>query len=855
MQRRAHDDPRGARRWYRRQVRRSIGPILWRRLTEAWRHRPTSAGLGIGLGQDLRLAIRALSASPAFAVSTVLILGFGVGAFTVVYAVVDAQVVRPLPFGDHNDRLVTVHAFHPTLTDPGDLDDAEMSYPDLIDVRAGARTLEAVEGVLSRTVAVSTGDETRRVRAASVTPGLFSMLGVAPAMGRTFTLGDGAEPGFEAALIVSHELWRDLLAADPLAVGGTLRLNDRAVTVVGVMAPGFAFPEEHDLWLPYDAGAGVSRQSRSWLAIGLLRPGVQAGESVAELQGIAARLAATYPDSNRDWTFEVHPIRDYFVSVADEGTMLAAICLLLLVACANVAGLIVARGIGRRRELDVRTALGARRARLIRFMATEAVVLTGAGGLLGLALAAWGIRALVAWMPEPPPYWAVPALDARVIAVALTTTALVALAAGVVPAVRLSRVRPADALSTGARAAGHASHRRLRHALVVGQVGLSFALVTGALLLGRSATVLLEADAGFDHRSLLSARVYLAGDRYDPIEARVGAIDDMVGRIAALPGVAAAAATGAIPSDDGGSDMRLVAPDTAALAFEDIGAQLVPVTPSFWSALDLSLVEGRTFSASESTDPVADAVVVNRRLAERFWPGESAVGRILRVRDAGGVLPLRVVGVAPDLVYEEFGEVTPQSELNVYVPYARVGWRTQALLIRAAGGADPASIAASLRSAIRGVDTGVAVYDVKTMIDRRQYNHWGNQFIARTMTVFAIAALILACVGAYGISAQSVAERRREIGIRMAIGATTRDIRRLFLGTGARLAGAGAVVGVPLALLTARAIEGMLFRVSPWDGRMWAVLPAALATAVLFASYWPARRASRTDPSVTLRDP
>jgi predicted permease len=844
-----------ARRWYRRQVRRSLLPILARRLARRFGPsrdvRPTRA-VGTGVLQDLRLALRSLRGSPAFAVAAVLMLALGIGAFTVVYAFVDALVVRPLPFGDRNGRLVTIHSVHPTLT--ADPDDAGMSYADVIDFRRETTTLAALEVAIGRSVAISTGSDTRRVEAASVTPGLFRLLGVAPVLGRTFDDADGAAPGFESAVLLSHALWRDLLGGDARAVGGDLFLNGRAVTVAGVMPPGFAFPDEHQLWLPYRGDPTAGRQNRGWLAIGLLAPGVTFDDGAAAVNRASARLAERYPETNRDWAARVQPLRDTFVSITDEGTVLGAVSLLLLAACANLAGLVVARNLGRRREMTVRAALGARRFRLIRWLLAEAVVLAAAGGGLGLLFAAWGIRALVAWIPEPPPYWAMPALDLRVALVAVSVTALVALLSGLMPAVRLSRVQSTGALTTGARSAGAASsHRRLQHVLVVGQVAVTFSLVAGALLLGRSATALLEADAGFDHRPLYSARFYIAGDQYDPIEARAALVEQIVQRLRALPGVQGAAATGAIPTDDGGGDIRLLAAPGTAGGHEEIGAQLVPVTPGFWQAIGLSFLEGRTFTASEAADPQTRAVIVNRRLATRYWPGESAIGRTLPV--AGGIdaALARIVGVVPDLVYEEFGEVTPQSELNVYVPYVTAGWRSQAVLVRVAGPA-PGAVTTMVRRAIRAIDPGLAVYDELTMTARRQYNHWGAQFVGRAMTGFAIAALLLACVGAYGIASHGVAERRREIGVRIAIGATAADIRRIFLTTGARLALGGTLVGLPLAFLTARALESELFRVSPWDGSVWVLLPALLATAVVAASYWPARRASRTDPAVTLRE-
>jgi predicted permease len=386
---------------------------------------------------------------------------------------------------------------------------------------------------------------------------------------------------------------------------------------------------------------------------------------------------------------------------------------------------------------------------------------------------------------------------------------------------------------------------------VVAQVAMSLTLLVSAVFLSRSATALLHADGGFDRSSLLSLRFYIAGDRYDPIGARAAAVSEVVRRVSEVPGVRAVTATGAIPTDDGGGAIRVTAAGVAG-SFEEIGAQQIPVTPEFWRALGLSLASGRTFTATESADLGTPAVIVNRRMAALMWPGDDAIGRMFTMRDNNGARQVRVVGVAPDLVYEEFGEETPQSQLNVYVPYIRAGWRTQALLISATS--DPASLASLVRPAIRAVDPGMAIYDVMTMDARRAYNHWSDQFIGRTFTAFAFAALLLACIGAYGIAAYGVQQQRQEIAVRMAIGAGRGRIMRQFISAGATLAIAGVAIGLPLALIAAGLLQSTLFRVSVWQLGPWIALPIALVAAVIAASYLPARRASLIDPIAALRD-
>ena len=834
-----------AARWYRGQVLRSLAPLLTRRITQALRRSPLDGGW-----RDLRFAIRSVASTPAFSLAIVLMLGVGIGAHAVVYAVYDGIMLRPLPYGERSARLITLHSVHPSLAPRWN--DSDMSYPDMLDVRQMSGTLEDVEAATGRNVSVSLGRETQRVLAASITPGLFDMMGIAPAMGRTFREDEGAAPGFESVAIISHALWQSLLQGRADAIGQAVALNGRQVTVIGVMPRGFFFPDEHQMWLPYRGDPSIGRRNRGFTTFALVRPDSTLEASRADLRRVAEQLEQQHAGSNRGWTIQAIPIRQSFVSDGSrETTLLAAVTLLLLVACANVVGLLVARGLARQRELAVRAAMGAGRARLIRLLVLEVMVMAFAGGALGLTIAAGGINALVSWVPEPPPYWATPRFDVRLVGFAAGLTALVGLIAGGIPALRVSASAPPAGLLSGARSASDApAHRRLQRALVVGQVAVGFALLVGAGLLVRSGKALVTADGGFDPDPLLSLRVYIAGDQYDPIEARAHLVSEIVRRVSALPGVEAAGATSSIPTDDGGADVRLLPPSGDADAAAEIGASAMSVTPAFWDALALPLVEGRGFTSTEAADPQGDAVIVNRSLAKKLWPGSSALDQTFRMVTPTTTAMVRVVGVAPDLVYEEFSEQTPQSQLNVYLPYVRTGARAQAVLARVRPGADVMPL---IREEIRAIDPGLAVFDVMTMRERRGSNHWGDVFIGRTFSAFAGATLLLACIGAYGIAAFNVTHRRREIGVRLAVGATQRDVLRLFLSGGVQLAAIGAIVGIPVALLTARALESSLFRVTPWEASIWLGPPAALMAVVLLASYLPARRASRVDPVSVLR--
>lgn len=843
-----HDD---VRRWYWRQVRHSVGPLLARRVNRAMTA-PRSVRL------DAVSAYRSLRHAPGFALSVISMLALGIGAFLAVFATVDALLLRPLPFGPGSDRLITLHTLHPTAAP--DWDDVGMSFPDMLDLRRSASTLTQIEAVAQRDVSFGLDNTVERLAVASVTPGLFDMLSVRPALGRSFTDADAALPGFEAGLIISSALWHSRFGSDTAIVGKTARINGRTLTILGVMPEGFSFPNGQQVWLPFRADETGGRANRGLLVVAKPRPAATTSVMRADLERVSAELAQRYPQTNRDWRTEVVPMRQFFVARRDPMPTLVGVSLVLFVICANVAGLIVARGVSRQRELAVRASLGASRTALIRLMVIETSVLATAGGLGGVLMAAVGLRALIRWSPEPPPYWAVPQIDLRLALFAFALTSLVALIVGVVPAWRVSRLSSKTALTAGVRAdTGSRSQRRLQQWLVSSQVAFSAVLLVGAGLTTQSAAALLSADGGFDPAPLLSARFYVAGDRYDDPSARGAAINTVVARVAALPGVIAAGATGAIPTDDGGATSRVQHPAAPGDASREVGVQLTPASPTLWRTLNVSLRDGRAFTAAEASSVESDVVIVSARLAERLWPGRSPVGLTLNVTEpqpraghpSGSFAAMRVVGVAPDLVYEEFGEETAQSQLMVYVPTARAPWRTHALLLRTSG--DPAALADAVRVAAREVDPDFAVFDMMTMTSRRGFNHWGERFMGQTASTFAAIALVLACVGIYSITTYTVAQRRREIGVRLALGAQPSQVTQVFWRMAGRVVIAGAVVGVGLAVLVARVLQQRLFRTSAWDPTTWLIDAALLASAVAVAAYVPARRASRVDPVASLR--
>ena len=811
---------------------------------------------------DLRLGARALARRPGFALAALATLALGIGANSAVFSIVNALLLRPLPLGEAGARVVTLHSTHKTQAE--DWEDSNLSYADLRDVRARVGGLQDVAGYVGGGFTLQAGGESERLRGGSVTPNLFGLLGLRPFLGRDFREEDGADFGFEPVVLVSYRLFERRFGSDPGLVGRSLILNGRAITVIGVMPPGIRFPERDEFWVAYrpssDPDRAPTRAQRYVAAFGLLREGVSLDLVQGELDLVAARLAEQNPDTNRGWGVRVLSFRDSVVDRgirAVSGTLLGAVLAVLFIGCANLANLVLGRAVARQRELAVRAALGASRGRLVRQMLAEVALLGAAGALVGLLLGSWLLELAVASWPEELPYWVGLDLDWRVV----LFTALVALLAtafsGLLPAWRSSRPDLVSDLRDGARGSSGAGHQRLQSALVIGQVALSLALVAGASLMIRSFLRLQQAPSGLAEEGLLTLRFYIAGDAYDAPERRAQLLQALEQRLVALPGVTHAAFSSSIPTDDGGGPVRLSIDGQPVPPGEEPGAIRIVASPALFETLGAPLVEGRGFSASEHASQAADVVVVNRSLARRFWP-QGAVGRRLALVSGGGrregapVEWLRVVGVAPDLQYEEFGEETAASRLQVYRPYASVPARSLALLVRTA--TKPRAQAEAVRRAFRELDPGIATWAVRTMDEVRAFTTWEQRFFGHLMGGFAAQALLLACLGVYGVLAHAVSRRTREIGVRLALGARPIDVVRLVLRRGATLGLAGTGLGLLLSLAVGRALQGTLYGVTPWEPLPLATIAGVLLAVVLLASLLPARRAAAVDPLTSLRD-
>jgi putative ABC transport system permease protein len=807
-----------------------------------------------GLLRDLLHAWRGLRQKPGFFVAALLTLAIGIGANITIFSIVNGISLRPMPFGELTDRLVTLHPTHPTQPqEEPSWGESEISLPDLIDFRR-ADSVEGIGAYLFRNFVLS-GDVTsaERVQGGSVTPELFQLLGVDPIMGRHFLPEEGAAPGLESAVMITHGLWQRRYGSDPAIIGKPIIVNDRARTVIGVLPPGFRFPLVDQLYMPLRWDESP-RGNRNVNAVGLLKAGMTLAQAQAELSGIAGRLEQTYPLVNRGFGVQVVPMRRSYVDSDTDRVsvvMMTGVGFVLLIMCANLANLMLVRGASRQRELAVRAAMGAGRARLLWVSLAESVWLAVPGAAIGLLSAQWAIDWIVASFPEELPYWIKFSVDGTVVAFAIGMAVFTTLAVGLLPSIRAARPNLVNDLKEAGRGASLGrGGQRLQTALAISQIALCFGLLVGANLMVRSFLALQRADLGFDHQPLVSARGYLAGDAFDEVPARAAFYRQVVSTLTSLPGATAAAVTTSIPGDDGGAERRLVI-DGRTSQEDEVNVQSIGISPALFETIGLPLIAGRTFTEQENEDPDADVALINQRLAQRLWPNNSPLDRRIGFRAGDHVLWLRVVGVAPDVHYEEIGEGTEQSRLNVYVPYARDGSRSMAMLVRAQG--SPEALLAPAREALQRIGPTFPIFRLMPMRELRRHTTWEQEFFGSLMAVFAAFALLLACLGIYALISYSVGRRSREIGVRLALGARPADVIGMLLRESAKVGGTGLVVGLTLALMIARALVGTLYGVAV-DAWLFASMAVPLAFAILVATWLPARRAARVEPTVALRD-
>jgi predicted permease len=799
------------------------------------------------LRQDVRFALRTLRKSPGFTVVVVLALAIGIGGNMAIFSLLDAARSRALPYKDP-DALVQLagNVMRATLERRG------TSYPDFVDWRERSRSFEDMAAFDTRTTTVSGTEAAERVLVEFVSSPYFSLLGIQSARGRTFTADEDrvATPAF--VTILSEAFWRRRFGADPGIVGSAVLLDGRPFTIIGVMPPGFkGLSDAAELWAPFalfrPPAALVNRVNRGSDALARLKPGVTIASAQAEMDAISRRLEQAYPDTNAGRGVAVIPLETALFGAMRPALqmLMAAIAFVLLIACANVANLLLARSEARRREIAVRTALGAGRRRLFRQLVTESCVLTALGAGAGLLVAIITVNVLVTSSPVTFPSFLTPELDARVAAFTVVVSLVCGILVGLVPGWQAHSIDLNNALKDTARGSEGPRAHRLRSGLVVAELSLAVVLLVGAGLMIRSVRNLISLDPGFNPESVLTLRVSVPRVDNAPV-VRGGTLLE---RIRAVPGVVAAAIGTELPLDGNASAGQYSAEGMAATS-----ADSTPriynhrVSPEFFETLRIALLAGRTFTAAELT-PKSQVVIVSERVVKRFWPGQDPIGKRIKLGTLASPAPwLSIVGVVADIKYRGLPD-NPTSDPDVYLPFVD-GNAQFGLAIRAS--VPPSSLAAQLRALVRSSDASVPVYQVATMDELIGGQTAQSRFTTWLMTVFAGIALVLAAIGIYGVMSYHVTQRTREIGIRLTLGAAGSDILRLVVGNGARLIAIGIGIGITAAFALQRLIASLLFGVTAADA-VSVIAVAVLAGVALLACYVPAARAARVDPLHALR--
>jgi putative ABC transport system permease protein len=814
------------------------------------------------LWQDVRYGLRVMRKSPGFTAVAVVALALGIGANTAIFSVVNAMLLRALPY-EGADRLVAVYTGGRQNVTP----EAPFSYPDLADLRAQSHTLERVSGYQQTgTVLSAGGEEPERVRGVEVNADLFPMLGARAAAGRVFTEEDDA-PGAPPVVVISDGLWRRRFGSDPNVVGRQVKmgLSGRAVTVVGVLAPGFKFPaqatEQVDFYVPftsenvrYNKASMENRDARFIPVVAKLREGVTLEQAAAEADTVAARLAEQYPESNTGRRIRLVPLHEDLVGGVRRALLilLGAVGFVLLIACANVANLTLARATARAKEMAVRTALGASRWRIARQLLTESLLLALAGGALGLLLASWGVELLVKLSPADVPLLGETSLDAPVFLFTLGVSLATGLVFGVAPALHSSKFELSETLKEGGRGGTEGGRRsRVRNVLVVSEVALSLVLLVGAGLLLRSFVRLLGTDPGYSPERVLTLRVALSTAKYPDEQARAAFFRDALERVRAVPGVEAAAVTNLLPL--GPSDIFNTfqiegrppfAPD------EQRGARSYSVTPEYFRVLGVALRRGRAFNDADDAG-AQPVIVVNEAFERLYFPGGDALGARISLDDDSNVpQPARVVvGVVGNVRFEK---LNGDENAEYYIPYFQGAARQTEVVVRSKG-PDMAPLTASVRAALKAADPNLLIWETRTMDELVGRSVAPQRFNATLLGLFALIALVLASVGIYGVMSYTVEQRTHEIGVRMALGAQRRDVLRLVVGRGMTMALAGVALGLAASFALTRVMSSLLFEVSATDAATFVAVPVLLSAVALVACLVPAWRAMKVDPMVALR--
>jgi putative ABC transport system permease protein len=793
---------------------------------------------------DVRFGLRLLLSKPGISLIAVATLALGIGANTAIFSVVNGVLLRPLPYAEPQE-LVMIWQDHSRRDGPAT---EWTSFENFSDWREQNQVFEGVFALSNYSTTVRL-PEPEQIQGASVSHDAFSILGVAPLLGRSFLLGED-DPKSELVAMISHSLWQRRFGGEGDVLGRHIALGESPATVIGVLPPDLIFPliPDPEIFVPLriDHSNSCGRGCVTLRAIARLGPGVDLSRARVDMEGIAQRLEREYPEDNRGVGVNLVPLHEQVVGRIRPAllALLGAVAFVLLIACANVASLMLARAVEREKEVATRMAMGASRSRLLRQLLTESLILAAFGASLGVVIALWGVDVLMTLVPDGFPRLSEVTVDRRVLGFTLAVAAATAFVFGLVPALRGSKPDLRRSLKEGARGSTAGGAHRFRSALVVLEVALALALLVGASLLLESFRTLTRVDPGFDSENLLTAGLDLSGSAYDEASRRVQFLDRVRERVSALPGVESVGAVFAIPMGGADSDAGFLIEEKTPP--EPRGAWVAwyrPASPDYFSTMKMRLSRGRWILESDDAE-APPVVLVNETAAREYWPNDDPL--LSRVRIGGKWR--QVVGVAADT--RHFG-LDRSDRPAMYFPYAQSPLRSLNLVVRTAS--DPGSFAVPLRRAVAEVDPEMALADVRPLEEVVSATIAAPRVTTSLFAVFALAALALAAIGLYGVLSYSVGLRVREIGIRMALGAGRGEVLRRTVGQGVLLIGIGTALGLGVAFVLSRLLASLLFGTSPTDPELFLVALLVLVAVGVLACYLPARRAARVDPIVVLR--
>jgi putative ABC transport system permease protein len=806
--------------------------------------------------KDLRYAVRSLLKQPGFTAIAIITLALGIGANTAMFSVINAVLLRPLPYHEP-ERLVTIWEESPQRG----LYEMPISFANFRDWQDQNHSFEQIAAYTFTNLNLTDAGEPARLSTVRTSANLFPLVGATPLLGRGF-LPEEDKDGANHVVMLSHGLWQSRFGSDATIVGKSLTLNNQSYTVVGVMPASFQFPvgfgylgkvlnDPTDLYVPIAANRNeTERGNFSFFALGRLKPGVTINQARADMTTIESRLEQEYRDNNAGIGISLVATQEQTVKRIRPAllVLLGAVAFLLLIACANIANLLLARAASRQKEIAIRTALGASRSSVLRLLLTESLLLSLAGGSLGLLLAVWGTNALMAMAPDNIPRLNEVGLDAQVFGFTLAVSILTGIFFGLIPTLQASKPDLNEALKDSSRgSSGGAAGKSLRGALVSAEVALSLVLLIGAGLMIKSFVRLQQMNLGFNPDQVLTVNLSLSRFRYPEERQQVAFYQEALARLQSVPGVQSAAATTGLPLtvDLSGSDFRIEGrPEPEA------GKEMIihtrSVSPGYFKTLGISLVKGRDFSDRDKSD-APGAAIINNDLARIYFPSEDPIGK--RITFNEGKSWLSIVGIIGDV--KQLG-LDSNADPEVYFPYLQATSPRMSIVVRTAS--DPLSMTAAVKSQIQAIDKDLPITNAKTMQQLLAESISGRRFNMLLLAIFATVSLALAIVGIYGVMSYAVSQRTQEIGIRMALGAQAIDVLKLVVKNGMSLALIGVALGLAGAFALTRLLASLLFQVTPTDGATFSGVAICLIVVALLACYIPARRATKVDPLVALRN-